>query len=80
VERSKEEIYALQKNKTWELVQLPKGKKAIGCKWVLTVKQNPKGEVDRYKARLVAKGCSKTYGIDDDETFAFVAKMELSEP
>jgi len=71
----KEEMHALQKNKTWELVPLPKGKKAVGCKWVFTVKQNPKGKVDRYKARLVAKGYSQTYGIDYDETFAPVAKM-----
>jgi len=69
-----EEIHALQKNKTWELVSLPKGKRVVGCKWVFTVKQNPKGEVDRYKARLVAKGYSQTYGIDYDETFAPVAK------
>lgn len=39
------------------------------------MKQNPKGEVDRYKARLVAKGYSQTYGIDYDETFAPSAKM-----
>ena len=39
------------------------------------MKQNPKGEVDRYKARLVAKGYSQTYGIDYDETFAPTAKM-----
>jgi hypothetical protein len=64
-----------KKNKTWELVQLPKGKKAVGCKWVFTVKQNQKGEVDRYKERLVAKGYSQTYGIDYDETFAPVAKV-----
>ena len=38
----KEELLALQKNKTWELVHLPKGKKAVGCKWVFTVKQTPK--------------------------------------
>ena len=71
----REEMHALQKNKTWELVPLPKGKKVVGCKWVFTVKQNPKGEVDRYKTRLVAKGYSRTYGIDYDKTFALVAKM-----
>jgi hypothetical protein len=71
----KEELLALQKNKTWELVHLPEGKKAVGCKWVFTVKQTPEGKVDRYKARLVAKGYSQTYGIDYDETFAPVAKM-----
>ncbi|CAO2199022.1 unnamed protein product [Urochloa humidicola] len=71
----KEELLALQKNKTWELVHLPVGKKAVGCKWVFTIKQTPEGKVDRYKARLVAKGYGQTYGIDYDETFAPVAKM-----
>jgi Reverse transcriptase (RNA-dependent DNA polymerase) len=71
-----EELGALDKNKTWELVSLPPGKKAVGCKWVFTVKQNPEGRVERYKARLVAKGYSQTYGIDYDETFAPVAKIE----
>ncbi|KAJ3668810.1 hypothetical protein LUZ61_022792 [Rhynchospora tenuis] len=70
-----EELGALDKNKTWELVSLPPGKKAVGCRWVFAVKQTPEGKVDRYKARLVAKGYSQTYGIDYDETFAPVAKM-----
>jgi Reverse transcriptase (RNA-dependent DNA polymerase) len=56
-------------------VSLSAGKKAVGCKWVFTVKQNPEGRFERYKARLVAKGYSQTYGIDYDETFAPVAKM-----
>lgn len=47
----------------------------MGCKWVFTVKQTPEGKVERYKARLVAKGYSQTYGVDYDETFAPVAKM-----
>jgi Reverse transcriptase (RNA-dependent DNA polymerase) len=70
-----EELEALVKNKTWELVSLPASKKAVGCKWVFTVKQNPEGRVECYKARLVANGYSQTYGIDYDETFAPVAKM-----
>jgi Reverse transcriptase (RNA-dependent DNA polymerase) len=70
-----EELGALDKNETWELVSLPPGKKAVGCKWVFTVKQNPEGRVERYKARLVAKGYNQTYGIDYDETFAPVANM-----
>ncbi|KAJ4709756.1 Retrovirus-related Pol polyprotein from transposon TNT 1-94 [Melia azedarach] len=51
-----EEIKAIVKNDTWELVSLPKGHKAIGVKWVYKAKQNSKGEIERYKARLVAKG------------------------
>jgi hypothetical protein len=70
-----EELKALEKNKTWDLVPFPMDKKVVGCKWVYTVKQNPDGKVERYKARLVAKGYSQTYGIDYDETFAPVAKM-----
>jgi hypothetical protein len=70
-----EEMAALQKNKTWKLVSLLKGKKTVNCKWVYTVKQDPNGKIERYKTRLVAKGYSQTYGIDYDETFAPVAKM-----
>jgi hypothetical protein len=71
----KEEMSALQKNKTCDLVQLPRGKKIAGFKWVFTMKQNPEGKVERYKARLVAKGYSQTYGIDYDEIFTLVTKM-----
>jgi Reverse transcriptase (RNA-dependent DNA polymerase) len=70
-----EELGALDKNKTWEIVPLPIGKKAVGFKWIFTVKQNPDGKVERYKTRLMAKGYSQTYDIDYDETFASVAKM-----
>jgi len=51
-----EEMVALDANVTWELVALPKDKKAIGCKWVYKVKHNVDGFVNKYKARLVAKG------------------------
>ena len=70
-----EEMEALQKNATWELVPLPKGMKPIGCKWVFTVKLKPDGSIDRYKARLVAKGYAQRYGIDYQDTFARVAKI-----
>jgi hypothetical protein len=64
------EIRALVENGTWELVKLPPGKKAIGCRWVFRVKRNVDGTVERYKGRLVAQGFSQRPGIDYDETFA----------
>ncbi|KAH9659037.1 Integrase catalytic domain-containing protein [Citrus sinensis] len=51
-----EEIEALHKNKTWELVPLPRGRKAIGNKWVYKVKRDGNDQVERYRARLVVKG------------------------
>ncbi|CAL9010759.1 unnamed protein product [Prunus brigantina] len=70
-----EELDALAKTNTWELVQLPRGKTAIGCKWVYKIKTKSDGSIDRYKARLVAKGFNKEYGVDYAETFAPVARM-----
>ncbi|KAH9789507.1 Integrase catalytic domain-containing protein [Citrus sinensis] len=51
-----EEIKALHKNKTWELVPLPRGRKAIGNKWVYKIKRDGNDQVERYRARLVVKG------------------------
>ncbi|CAJ2663689.1 unnamed protein product [Trifolium pratense] len=70
-----EEMESLQKNQTWELVQLPKGKRAIGCKWVY--KRKPavtEKEGEKFKARLVAKGYSQQKGIDYDEIFSPVVR------
>ncbi|KAH9726094.1 hypothetical protein KPL70_008130 [Citrus sinensis] len=71
-----EEIKAIVKNDTWELITLPKGHKAIGVKWVYKTKRNAKGEIERHKARLVAKGYSQKAAIDYDEVFAPVARLE----
>ena len=65
----------LEKNNTWELVDLPAGKRPVGCKWVYTVKYKASGSLERYKARLMAKGYTQTYGVDYLETFAPVAKI-----
>ena len=52
----KEELDALHKTRTWDLVDLPSRKTAIGCKWVYKIKTRSDGTVDRYKAHLVSRG------------------------
>ena len=67
---------AIQKNDTWELTTLPEGHESIGVKWVYKVKKNAEGKVEKYKARLIAKGYKQQAGIDYEEVFAPVARME----
>ena len=59
-----EEMNALRTNDTWEVVDLPREKKEVGCKWVFTIKCKVDGSIKSYKARLVAKGFTQTYEID----------------
>ncbi|KAH9648557.1 hypothetical protein KPL70_025642 [Citrus sinensis] len=70
-----EEIEALHKNKTWELVPLPRGRKAIGNKWVYKIKRDGNDQVERYRARLVVKGYAQKEGIDFNEIFSPVVRL-----
>jgi len=70
-EACKYEIATLDKNKTWELVDLSAGRKAVKLKWVFKHKAD-----GRYHARLVAKGFTQIPGLDYDETFSPVARFE----
>eukprot|EP00253_Pinus_taeda_P035682 PITA_35682 len=71
-----EEYNSLLENQTWDLVPLPSGRKLVRCKWVYRTKSVADGQITRRKARLVAKGFQQVHGIDYDETFAPVAKMD----
>ena len=71
-----EELRSIEENRTWTLTELPQGRHAIGLKWVFKVKRDEHGVVVRHKARLVVKGYAQRHGIDYDEVFAPVARME----
>nr|GEZ43119.1 hypothetical protein [Tanacetum cinerariifolium] len=60
----------------WTLVDLPNGKRAIGTKWIYKNKKDERGIVVRNKVRLVAQGYTQEEGIDFDEVFAPVARIE----
>lgn len=65
-----DELHAVDKSHTWELVDLPPGKYVIGCKWVYKITTKADGTIKRYKARVVTKGFTQEYEIDNNETFA----------
>ena len=70
------EMNSIQANKTWELSVLPAGHQAIGLKWIFKAKKDPNGNIIQHKARLVAKGYAQREGVDFDEVFAPVARIE----
>jgi Reverse transcriptase (RNA-dependent DNA polymerase). len=71
-----EELENFERNKVWTLVEPPSRHNIIGTKWVFKNKQNEDGLIVRNKARLVAQGFTQVEGLDFDETFAPVARIE----
>ena len=69
------ELNSLEKNGTWRLVKRPPNANVVDSRWVLRIKKNAAGEVDKYKARLVAKGFTQIYGVDYYEMYAPVARL-----
>ncbi|GJW02704.1 ribonuclease H-like domain, reverse transcriptase, RNA-dependent DNA polymerase [Tanacetum coccineum] len=76
IEAMKDELLQFKLQKVWTLVDLPNGKRAIGTKWVYKNKKDERGIVIKNKARLVAQGYTQEEGIDYDEVFAPVSKIE----
>ncbi|GJW84391.1 retrovirus-related pol polyprotein from transposon TNT 1-94 [Tanacetum coccineum] len=71
-----EELNQFERNKVWTLVLIPNGKTIIGTKWIYSNKMDEYGIVIKNKARLVSQGFRQEEGIDYDETFAPVARLE----
>jgi hypothetical protein len=71
-----EELDQIEKNDTWELVPRPRYKNVIGTKWVFGNKLYENGQVKRNKYRLVCKGYARVEGIEFEEKFSPVAKIE----
>ncbi|KAL8101032.1 hypothetical protein AgCh_033059 [Apium graveolens] len=76
VQAMQEELNEFERNKVWTLVPRSKNRSVVGTKWVFRNKTDSDGIITRNKARLIAKGYSQHEGIDYDETFAPVARLE----
>ena len=70
-----DKINSIEMNGTYELVDLPFNRQAIGSKWVFKLKRDVEGNISKYKARLVAQGYSQKFGADYDEVFAPVVRI-----
>jgi len=69
----KDELESMTNNKVWDLIELPKRIKPIGCKWVFKTKKDSLGNVERHKVRLVSKGFTQREGVYYRETFSRVS-------
>ncbi|KAK0594086.1 hypothetical protein LWI29_016031, partial [Acer saccharum] len=75
-EVNEEELSQFERNEVWTLVPRPKTTNVIGTKWIFRNKSDEDGNIVRNKVRLVAQGYSQIEGIDFEETFAPVARLE----
>ncbi|KAJ9557546.1 hypothetical protein OSB04_012160 [Centaurea solstitialis] len=76
IEAMQEELLQFVLQHVWDLVDLPKGHRVIGTKWIFRNKTDERGIVIKNKARLVAQGYTQEEGIDYDDVFAPVARIE----
>jgi hypothetical protein len=76
IDAMQDELNQFKRNEVWDLVPRPRGINVIGTKWVYKNKNDEQGTVTKNKARLVAQGYTQIEGVDFDETFAPVARLE----
>jgi hypothetical protein len=69
-----EEYMSILKNNVWDIVSRPRDKSMVSSKWMYKIKHTTDGSVEKFKARFVASGFTQKEGIDNDETFAPVAR------
>ncbi|CAI7918237.1 unnamed protein product [Closterium sp. NIES-54] len=69
------ELKSIEENGTWELVELPEGRKAITSKWLFMIKSDADGKIERYKSRLVVKGYQQKEKVEYKELLAPVVKL-----
>ena len=75
-EATKLEVESMYSNLVWELVDLSKGVKPIGCKWIYKRKRRADEKVEAFKARLVAKSFTQKEGVDYEDTFSPIAMLK----
>jgi hypothetical protein len=72
-ESMEDEMRSMSTHKVWNLVEIPKGAKLVGRRWVYKIKYDFEGNIEKYKGHLVAKGFTQREGIDYNETFSPVS-------